>query len=47
MKIVTLLGLLAGAVAIWYVLSRTTEPFVPEFLDREKERTTAFTAGPS
>ena len=47
MKLLPLLGLLAGAIAIWYVLSRSTESFVPEFLDREKERTTALTAGPS
>ncbi len=34
MKNWAFVGLLAAIAAIWFVLSRTTESFVPEFLDQ-------------
>lgn len=43
----TILGLVLAALAIWYVLPKSKETFVPEFLDNSNVERTADRSGSS
>jgi len=46
MKLI-LIGIIIGALAVWYLVTRSRESFVPEFLEQSSVRKTASMASSS